>query len=38
MFEHHMQLKDLRKQQVELEQNLNAMSERLQSEEQRNSR
>ncbi|XP_023721137.1 structural maintenance of chromosomes protein 5 isoform X2 [Cryptotermes secundus] len=38
MFEHHMQLKDLHKQQVELEQNLKAMSERLQSEEQRNSR
>jgi hypothetical protein len=38
MIERHMQLKELRKQQVELEQNLSAMSERLQSEEQRNNR
>jgi hypothetical protein len=38
MFEHHIQLKELRKQHMALEQNLNSMSERLQSEEQKNSR
>jgi chromosome segregation ATPase len=38
MFEHHIQLKELIKQQAVLERKLNTMSERLQTEEQRNNR
>jgi hypothetical protein len=38
MFDHHMQLKELRKQHIELERQLSVLSGSLQSEEQRNDR